>query len=254
MSMEDYLSLLVDLHKDGQRQGPGGDAETVKMIELAGLSQAEQLTIADIGCGTGATTLLLADRLNADITAVDFLPDFLSVLQQSASARGLSDNITALECSMDALPFEDETFDVLWSEGAIYNMGFERGVNDWRRFLKPGGLLIVSEITWLTEDRPAELQKHWDAEYPEIDTASSKIKVLEKAGYSPTAYFVLPEHCWLENYYRPLQSRYSDFLQRNGNSVDAKVVVEENETEIGLYEMYKDFLSYGIYIARKGHS
>jgi ubiquinone/menaquinone biosynthesis C-methylase UbiE len=74
------------------------------------------------------------------------------------------------------LPFNDEEYDVIWSEGAIYNIGFEKGVKDWKRFLKTGGMMVVSEITWLTAERPSELQEYWKNEYPEIDTASSKIE------------------------------------------------------------------------------
>jgi SAM-dependent methyltransferase len=100
---------------------------------------------------------------------------------------------------MDTLPFADEEFDVIWSEGAIYNMGFEAGVSAWRRFLKPGGKLIVSEITWLTAERPSALQSHWDAEYPEIDVASAKIGILERRGFTPEGYFYLPTSCWIDN-------------------------------------------------------
>jgi SAM-dependent methyltransferase len=65
----------------------------------------------------------------------------------------VQNKITTLEKSMDALDFDDETFDIIWSEGAIYIMGFETGVKQWRNFLKPGGYLAVSEITWLTNKR-----------------------------------------------------------------------------------------------------
>ncbi len=138
------------------------------------------------------STIQLAKELDTEITAVDFLSEFLEELQTRATDHGVADKITTLSCSMDALPFADEEFDVIWSEGAIYNMGFEAGVSAWRRFLKPGGKLIVSEITWLTADRPAELQSHWDAEYPEIDVASAKIGILERHGYIPEGYFYLP--------------------------------------------------------------
>ena len=70
--MDDYR-LLVDLHKQGHRQGPGGDAETGQALNLAMIDRAAPLRVADIGCGTGASTLLLARLLNARITAVDFL-------------------------------------------------------------------------------------------------------------------------------------------------------------------------------------
>jgi len=248
--MEDY-QLLIDLHKKANRQGPGGDAESEKALSLAMMDRAEPLKIADIGCGTGASTLLLARLMDAQITAVDFLQDFLEVLEDRAENKGLGEKVSTLCCSMDNLPFRNEEYDVIWSEGAIYNIGFERGVKDWNRYLKVGGRLVVSEITWMTSSRPSELQKYWDEEYPEIDTASSKIGVLERNGYSPIGYFVLPEHCWLENYYRPMQNSFKDFLNRHGNSEEAHEIVEAENREIKLYEKYKTYYGYGVYVARK---
>lgn len=245
------LQPLIDLHKREKRQGPGGAKETRKAIDLAMLDPSAQLKIADIGCGTGSSTMILARQLNAQVTAVDFLPEFLEVLKTTAKNEGLTEKIKPLACSMDNLPFSDEEFDVIWSEGAIYNIGFEKGVKDWKRFLKPGGLLVVSEITWITDTRPPELEKHWVNEYPEIDTASAKINILENNGYSPVGYFVLPAHCWLDNYYRPIQNSFAEFLQRNGNSESAQAIVAAEKTEITLYEKYKAHYSYGVYIARK---
>ena len=186
----DELRLLIDLHKDGARQGPGGEAETRLAIALSGLTGRPGLEIADIGCGTGASTLLLARLLEAHITAVDFFQDFLEVLEVKADNLNLTEKISTLACAMDDLPFADEEYDIIWSEGAIYNIGFEKGIKDWNRFLKKGGLLVVSEITWLTAARPSELQEYWANEYPEIDTASSKIGILEEIGDSPVAYFL----------------------------------------------------------------
>ena len=53
-------------------------------------------------------------------------------------------------------------------------MGFANGIRAWRRLLKPGGVLAVSELTWLKRERPAELTQHWMRAYPELDTASAK--------------------------------------------------------------------------------
>ncbi len=248
--MEDY-QLLIDLHKRAKRQGPGGDAETSQAIDLARLDPSTPLKIADIGCGTGSSALLLARVLNAQITAVDFLPDFIEVLKANAEREGLTRKIDPLVCSMDDLQFDSDEYDVIWSEGAIYNMGFENGINDWKRYLKPGGLLVVSEITWTTNDRPIEIQRYWEAEYPEIATASSKISILESSGYSPIAHFVLPEHCWIDNYYRPLQNSFAEFLARNANNENAQAIVEAEKKEIALYEKFKKHYGYAVYIARK---
>ncbi len=248
--MDDY-QLLLDLHKDANRQGPGGDAETWKALDLTLMDTSTPLQIADIGCGTGSSTLLLAQLPNARITAVDLFQEFLDELEKRATRTGVADKISTLPCSMDNLPFENETFDILWSEGAIYNIGFAKGVRDWHRLLKPGGVLVASELTWTTGDRPPEIHHYWTEEYPEMDTASAKIGVLEENGYAPIGYFVLPEHCWLANYYQPMQSRFTDFLDRNGNSDAVQAIVEAEKKEIALYETYKTYYSYGVYIARK---
>lgn len=245
------LALLADLHRGGARQGPGGDAETRQAIALSGLAGGRELTIADIGCGTGASTLVLARELDATITAVDFLPDFLSELRRRAEQEGLSGQIETLAAPMEDLAFGDETLDAIWSEGAIYNMGFANAVRSWRRFLRPGGILAVSDLTWLTAERPAEIDEHWCREYPEVATASGKLAVLEVHGYSPIGYFALPVRCWLDNYYRPLQERFETFLARHDQSEAAQAIVATEEREIALYERFSAFVSYGYYVARK---
>ncbi len=245
------LRLLIDLHKQEKRQGPGGEAETRLALRLARLDHSNPLKIADIGCGTGASTIVLANELNARIHAIDFAQEFLDILQCRAKNQGVEEKITMLNCSMDALPYSDEEFDVIWSEGAVYNIGFEKGVSAWNRFLKPGGKLIVSEMIWLCADRPVEIQSYWKRECPEIDLASAKISILEQYGYRPEGYFVLPPHCWMENYYLPLQRRFQRFLEDHDHSVEAKRIVELEREEAALYENYRGYYSYGVYIAEK---
>lgn len=247
----DDLALLIDLHIAADRQGPGGAAETRRAIHLAGFAGRRNLKLADIGCGTGASTLVLAQDLDAHITAVDALPDFLDVLRSRAALAGLANRITTLPASMDALPIAPGSLDGIWSEGAIYNIGFENGVRLLRPFLKPGGILAVSELTWLTAHRPAELEDHWRAQYPEVGTASSKMAALERQGYAPTGYFVLPEHCWLDGYYRPMQQRFPGFLARHGSSSAARALVAAENVEIDLYQRHSNFVGYGFYLARK---
>lgn len=246
----DDLDLLIDLHRDGPRQGPGSAAHTRSAMGLAGLDDTSPLRIADLGCGTGASTLVLAEDLDADIVAVDLVPEFLEVLERTAERHGVADRITTSAESMDALPFADAEFDVLWSEGAVYSIGFEAGVTAWRRFLKPGGVLVVSELTWFTAERPAEIEDHWRAEYPEIDLASAKIGILERAGYAPLGYFTLPGDCWTDEYYAPLRARFTDFLARHPGNAAAATIVAAEEREIALYDRYGAYYGYGVYVAR----
>lgn len=244
------FDLLIDLHKNNERQGPGGDLQTKCAIELSGLKTFNNLKVADIGCGTGVSTLTLAKELNADITAIDLFPEFLEVLQRNLNGNELSHKIKTLACSMDQLPFDEESLDAIWAEGAIYNIGFEKGVSYFKKFLKSGGILATSEITWITEKRPEEIEAHWNTEYPEIATASEKIKILEANGFKLLGYFPLPESCWIENYYKSLENRFDEFLAKHNND-DGKAIIDAGRKEIALYKKYKDYYSYGFYIAQK---
>ena len=245
--------------------------------------------IADLGCGTGAGTLALARLIPEllqqqkpqsrqymiDITAVDLSSQFLTVLEQRAQKQqqekigdnNKNDNNIAVEIhtkcgsmAADSLallfPSQDESsLDMIWSEGAIYNIGFETGIKTWKPFLKASGILAVSEITWTTPAsvRPKEIQEYWDKEYPEMTTAAVNMALLEQHGYAVVGYFVLPPHCWLQNYYRPLQEHFHDFVegQRATLEKQATATVESYQEEIRMYETYKDYYSYGFYIARK---
>jgi len=245
------LELLVSLYENTERQGPGGEEQTRLAISLSRLTPSCELKIADIGSGTGAASLVLADSLKAHVTAVDIIPSFLQTLTTRASKLGrLADCITTLECNMtDVLPFQHGELDAIWSEGAIYNIGFENGIREWRKYLKPHGILAVSELTWLTTARPKPLESYWKQEYSQVDTASAKISLLEKHGYTLLGYFVLPKHCWTENYYNLLQIK--EFLKRQHHSEAARAVVEAQETEIDLYKEYSDYYGYGYYIAQR---
>ena len=248
--MDEFFKLLMEFHIEDERQGPGGTLETIRAIELAGLDKSDQLKVADIGCGTGASTLVLAKELNAQVTAIDLFPEFLSKLETNANNLGLQ-NISTQALSMETLPFQNESLDVIWSEGAIYNIGFKEGVTSWSKHLKQDGVLAVTEITWLTKDRPKEIEDYWSSEYPQIATASEKIKTLEESGYRVLGYFPLPKSCWIENYYGPIKGRLSSFLESKENSKDAQELVEMEKREIDLFEKYSDYYSYGFYIAAK---
>jgi SAM-dependent methyltransferase len=252
MDDQTLFTLMVDLHREGSRQGPGSDEETLHALELTRLDRATGLQVADIGCGTGASTLVLASRLpNAQIIAVDLFPEFLDVLTERARAAGCSEQIETLAESMDSLPFAAESLDLIWSEGAIYNMGFSTGIEAWRPFLPPGGVIAVSEITWLRPDPPEEIRQHWNSEYPEIARASEKIAVLERAGYDLLGYLVLPSTNWLDNYYEPTEERMPAFLKRHAGLPEAAEIVEMERQEADLYKRYQDWFSYGFYVARK---
>jgi len=245
------LDLLIDLHLRNDRLAPGGDAETRRALELTGLDPSAPLEVADVGCGTGASTLILAGELKSRVTAIDAAAPFVQRLEERAARAGLANRISAQVGQMEALPFHESQLDLLWSEGAIYNIGFARGLRAWRPFLRPGGVIAVSELTWTTAKRPSDIEQHWVSEYPGIATASSNLATLEQEGYRPLAMFFLPPRCWVENYYAPLRSGFDSFLERHEHSDAAVRMIRAEQSEIRLYEEQGAWYGYAFYIASK---
>jgi len=247
------LELLIDLHRDTPRQGPGSDAMTLQMWHLLGVDAHAPLRVLDVGCGSGAQTLALARHTQAHITAVDLVPGFLERLDAQAEAEGLSSRVTTVAASMEDLDFPEAHFDVIWSEGAIYQMGFREGLRAWRRFLKPGGHIAVSELVWTTSHRPAEIEAFWGDAYSGIDVVSAKIRGIEEEGYAPLAHFILPPSCWTDAYYAPLPARMDAFLERHLHHPEAERVVEAEKHEIDMFSTFGAFYSYGFFGARTEH-
>lgn len=133
----------------------------------------------------------------------------------------------------------------------LYIMGFEAGIKEWKEFLKPGGYIAISEITWLTKNRPKAIDSFWKDEYAEMDTASHKIRILEENGFMPIGYFVLPESSWTDQYYIPMEKRFDEFLKKHNHSEVVKKMIDQQKEEIKTYNKYKDYYSYGFYIAKK---
>lgn len=246
----DLLKLIIEYHKDNERQGPGSEEATLKALKLIPYLN-EKNKILDIGCGSGGQTITLAKNTAAQITAVDMLPQFLEKLMKKAKENNLINRIVAEEMLMDNLKFEKNSFDVIWSEGAIYNIGFEKGLSLWRKYLKDNGFIAVSEISWLTDKRPEEIEQYWLNAYPEIDTIENKLSVIDKCGYTSIAHFVLDEKCWIDHYYQPLLENAEAFLKKYDYADEVKEFVEAGKMEADMYNRFKDYYSYVFYIAKK---
>ena len=152
---------------------------------------------------------------------------------------------------VETLPFEKESLDLIWSEGAIYNIGFEQGLNEWRQYLRKGGYIAVSEASWFTPQRPAEIYDFWMAHYTEIDTIPNKVAQIQNAGYVPVATFILPENCWTEHYFAPCSKIQQAFLEKHQGDKIVEELIAGQRLEIELYHKYKEFYGYVFYIGKK---
>lgn len=250
-SIHDFdFNLICEYFSLVERQGPGSVETTLKALNFLD-DLPKEAKIADLGCGTGGQTITLAENTTGHITAMDLFPDFINIMDQNIKKKNLGNRISTIVGSMGDLPFEEGELDLIWAEGSIYNIGFENGVNLWKKYLKKGGYIAVSEGTWFTNERPAEIEKFWMDNYPEIDTISAKVHQMENAGYKIIACFATPESDWLEQFYPPMEKARKIFMEKYGDNKMVRELVANQQREEKLYNKYKDYYGYAFYIGKK---
>ncbi len=244
------VNLICEYYASVERQGPGSPEVTLKALSfMDNLTHKSQ--IADLGCGTGGQTVVLAQHAPGKITGIDLFPTFIDLFNANSEKHQLKEKMKGIVGSMDDLPFQNESLDLIWSEGAIYNIGFERGLNEWRKFLKDGGYVAVSEASWFTDQRPDEIEAFWMDAYPEIDTIPNNVAQMQKAGYVPVATFILPENCWTTHFYAPQVEAQKAFLQQHAGDKAAEEFIANQRHEEQLYNKYKSYYGYVFYIGKK---
>ncbi len=242
------MNIFWEIHYGLPREAPGDEESTVRALRLMrDLPAAPH--ILDIACGPGAQTIALARNSDALITAIDTRQEFLDELCRRAAQAGVSERIRPVKASMFELRF-DETFDAIWSEGAIYIMGFEEGLRAWRPLLKPGGYIAVTELSWLKPDPPQEIRDFWTEAYPGAESIEGNLKRVQAAGYNLIEHFTLPESSWWRPYYDPMAARVAELREKYRGDEAALQALDTELTEIEMYRKYSAWYGYVFHVMR----
>ncbi len=243
---EFFYSIFTGL----PRQGPGCEGATRKAFSYIPCLP-EQAQILDIGCGTGAQTRALLGLTNGTITAVDNYQPFLDAITIRGQTGGAGDRIRTVNASMDSLPFENGRFDLIWSEGAIYIMGFGDGLSYWKQFCRKGGYIVVSDVSWFEKDPPGELVEFWEKEGCIPLTEDEKKEQVRTAGLRLIATYRLPESGWWEHYYVPMLERVRELKKTSEDRPEFRQILDSCDHETDMYRKYKRYYGYTFFIMQK---
>ncbi len=244
------MDVLIESHIGLDRQGPGSPEMTVKALRFMDALPADA-RVADLGCGTGGQTVTLAQHIRGSIVGVDLFPAFVDVFNERMQKLDLQNRVRGIVGSMENLPFQKEEFDVIWSEGAIDNIGFEKGVRSWNAFLKKGGYLAVTAPSWFTAGHVAEVDAFWRDAGSGLDSVEDTVSILQKSGYGFVAAFALPENCWTDMYFTPRAEAEKALLEKYAGNETVAEYIQNNTHEVDLYQKYKQHYGYVFYIGRK---
>ena len=218
--------LLVEVDQDRFRECL--NKYTRRAFQI--LPKLERPRILDIGCGSGVQTVELAKLSDGEIIGIDIDQSLLDKLNRKIEEEGFSDRVKTIKCSLFEMDFPDESFDIMWAEGSIRIIGFEKGLKEWRRLLKPNGFLVIHD---------------------EIKTVSNKLKKIPSCGYKLINHFQLPEDAWWTEYYRPLEKQIKELYIKYKNNSEALKTLKKHQNEIDMVKRNPKEHSSAFYVMQK---
>jgi DNA-binding transcriptional MerR regulator/trans-aconitate methyltransferase len=240
---EQYMADFEHIFEGLDRWGPGSEADTLKALAKIPFSPQN---IVEVGCGKGIATIVLAKHCSAMITAVDNDEPALDRLSEMLIGAGLKNKVTTKCASMIDLPFDVASFDVIWAEGSTYIMGVSHAMEQWRRFLKDNGVLVISDLVWHNTTPRTHVKAFWQKEYPDMSTIAVRIEQAKVAGYRVLDSFDLSEESW-QAYYVPLQER----IQTLKPEMPDSAALFDMEKELEIYHQNLNEFGYHFFVLKK---
>ncbi|MEA5616884.1 class I SAM-dependent methyltransferase [Cronbergia sp. UHCC 0137] len=242
-SENEYIAALTDLHAGLNHKGPGDSDFSYNILQnLSTLPLKPR--IADLGCGSGASALLLAQHYQSTVMAVDSSSVFIEELKARAEQVGLEHLIIPIHGDMAKLDWSVGSLDLLWSEGAAYNLGFEQSLKIWRPLLTNSSIAVISEMSWFTDNLPEPAIAYWQNAYPTMGTETENINRANRSGFRVLSTHRLPSQIWWVNYYEPLCQR----IQQIEITPITQLVIRETQEEMGLFKQFSDSYGYTFYV------
>jgi ubiquinone/menaquinone biosynthesis C-methylase UbiE len=215
------------------------------------LPQTHRPRILDVGCGHGEPTLQLAELSQGVVVGLDIDRGALTSFALKIAERDLTERVHPVLGSLLEMGFRDEAFDILWAEGSIFAIGFERGLKAWKRLIKLGGHMVVHEAVWLRPNPPRQIHDEMMARFGRIRMVQENVELIPACGYDAIGHFALPEDAWWRIYYGPLQERVQVLRREHANDPDALEALAREQREIDRFKKSQQWFGSAYFVMQK---
>jgi len=244
------MNIHKELYKGIDRASPERLSFTRRAFgSLPGLDRPR---ILDAGCGNGDVTIELARLGGGEVFGIDIDGESLRKFEKRIIDERLGARVHAVHGSMLEISFIPESFDIVWAEASIHSIGFDRGIEILRDFIRPGGFLVVHEMAWIRPDPPAEILDHWKGRIPGIRGIDEYIEGIVTHGYRLISHFALPDDFWGRDYYDPLERRIEHLLEKYSDNAEALAILDRERYDVDLYNKYSRWIGSVFFVMQRG--
>ena len=245
-----FRELFFEVYEPLPRQGPGNRACAEKALGLC-RDLPGWPAVLDLGCGAGGQTIHLAELTHGSIVAIDSHAPSIERLRQTVAERGLGKGVRPVVGDMVQPGMPSGSFDLIWSEGALYNLGIENALRICHGLLRPGGYLAFTDAVWRKEEPPPEVKASFDLDYPTMGRVPDVLAAIGKTGYSLVDHFTLPDEAWWDDFYTPMERRIEELRGKYGGDAEALGVLDQLAQEPEMHRRYSDYYAYEFFVVRR---
>jgi len=154
---------------------------------------------------------------------------------------------------MDNLEQLAGAFDLVWSEGALYNMGLDNALRVCHALLRPRGYLVFTEPVWRKENPPDDVKESFESDYPAMGRVSDVLPALERGGFSLIGHFTLRDEAWWDDFYTPMQRRIEELRAKYAHDDEALFALDQLALEPEMHKKYGDYYAYEFFVTRRSN-
>lgn len=248
-----FRELFFEVYENLPRQGPGNRTCAARALGLCRDLQ-ESPAILDLGCGVGGQTLQLAELTSGSIVAIDSHAPSIERLQAAVVERGLTQRVSAIVGDMARLEQSLGSFDLIWSEGALYSIGLRNALKVCYGLLRPGGYLAFTDAVWRKKNPPDAVKAGFDLDYPTMGWLDDDVTAIQDYGFELMGHFTLPDEAWWDDFYTPMETRIANLRGKYANDVEALAILDQLAEEPEMHRRHSDFYAYEFFVARRPHT
>lgn len=246
-----FWGIFFEVFEALPRQGPGSRACAARALGLC-VHLPRSPAVLDLGCGAGGQTLHLAELIGSgSIAAIDSHAPSVERLRAAAAERGLAQRIDAIVGDMASPQQPPGSFDLIWSEGALYNVGLRNALRVCHDLLRPGGYLAFTDAVWRRENPPPAVKASFELDYPTMGWTVDNLAAIRDCGFDLVGHFALPDEAWWDDFYTPMEARIAELRDRHSGNVEASAVLEQIAEEPRMHRLYCDYYAYEFFVARR---